>query len=143
MRHQEEELTDIDDDYIPRHLPRAQKCHVEPFLQQQPWRVCSQLRFVSESNNIKNGMITRKSMEDSPSLALNGSSERLLSQEQAAQLHSDHLRAHSSYFSPYTAEAEHVLPSRSIRSMVNLEIPASDIGAPATLLPKSNTLHGE
>jgi len=50
---EEEELTDVDDDDIPRRPQRVEKRPAEPLLQQQPWRVRSRLRFVSESNNFR------------------------------------------------------------------------------------------
>jgi hypothetical protein len=133
---------DDDDDDIRRRPRRAEKRPAESLLQQQPRRVRSRLRFVSESNNFKNNILTRKTMEDSPSPALNGSSQGVSSQ--AAQLHSGHLRVHSSHLSPYEAEGgERTLPAHSRRSVVNLDFPASDIGVPVALSAKSNSLHGE
>ena len=47
-------------------------------------------------------------MEDTPTPAVNGPSQWLASQEeQAAQIHSSHLRVHESQFSPYI----HDIPS--------------------------------
>ena len=50
---EEEELTDVDDDDIPRRPQRVEKRPAEPFLQHQPLRMRSQLRFISESNNFR------------------------------------------------------------------------------------------
>ena len=88
-------------------------------------------------------MLIRKSTENSLSPALNGPSHGLSSQEPAAQLHSGHLRAHSSHFSPYAIEEEQSFLSLPEQSTVNLDFPASDIDVPTTSLSsKSNSLHG-
>ena len=87
-------------------------------------------------------------MEDTPTLAVNGPWQRLAYQEeQAAQIHSGHLRAHESQFSPYIpdipSQQQTVLPSNSRRSTANSHFPASDIEILIALSTKSNTLHGE
>jgi hypothetical protein len=91
-------------------------------------------------------MLIRKSTEDTPTPVLNGPSQGLASQEQAAQLHSGHLRDDSSQFSPYIPdipEEEQIMPSHSRRSIADPDFPASNIGTPIALSAKSNTLHGE
>ena len=86
-------------------------------------------------------------MEDTPTPAVNGPSRRLASQEdQAAQIHSGHLRAHESQFSPYIADIPsqgQTVPSHSRRGTANPHFPASDIEIPIALSTQSNTLHGE
>jgi len=85
-------------------------------------------------------------MEDIPTPAVNGPSQRLVSQEQAAQLHSGHLRAHSSQCSSYIPdilEEKQTVPSNSRHSIANLDFPASDIGILIVLSTKSNTLPGK
>ena len=73
-------------------------------------------------------------MEDTPTPAVNGPSQRLASQEeQAAQIHSGHLRAHESQFSPYIPDIpsqEQTVPSHSRRGTANPHFPASDIEIP-------------
>ena len=106
-------------------------------------------------------MLIRKSMEDTPTPAVNGPSQRqndpsqrvngpsqrLVSQEeQAAQIHSGHLRAPESQFSPYIPDIpseEQTVPSHSRRSTANPHFPASDIEIPIAPSTKSNTLSGE
>ena len=86
-------------------------------------------------------------MEDTPTPAVNGPSQRLVSQEeQAAQTHSSHLRAHESQFSPYIPDIpsqEQTVPSHLRRGTANSHFPASDIKIPIAPSTKSNTLHGE
>ena len=86
-------------------------------------------------------------MEYTPTPAVNGPSQRLASQEeQAAQIHSGHLRAHESQFSPYIPDIpsqEQTVPSHSRRGTANPHFPASDIEIPIAPSTKSNTLHGE
>ena len=88
-----------------------------------------------------------KSMEDTPTPAVNGPSQRLVCQElQASPIHSGHLRAHDLQFSPYIPDIpsqEQTMPFHSRRGTANSHFPASDIEiliAPST---KSNTLHGK
>ena len=82
-----------------------------------------------------------------PSQRANGPSQRLVSQqEQAAQIHSGHLRAPESQFSPYIPDfpsEEQTLPSNSRRRTVNSHFPASDFEIPIAPSTKSNTLSGE
>jgi len=89
-------------------------------------------------------ILIRKSTENSPSLAPNGPSLVLASQELPAQLHSGHLRAHSSHILLYATQEEQTFPSHSGRSTVNVDFPASDIviriTSPST---KSNSLNGD
>ena len=86
-------------------------------------------------------------MEDTPTPAVNGPSQRLASQdEQAVQIHSGYLRAHESQFSPYIPDIpsqEQTVPSHSRRGTTNRHFPASDIGIPIAPSTKSNTLHAE
>ena len=86
-------------------------------------------------------------MEDTPTPAVNGPSQRLTSQEkQAAQIHSGHLRAHESQFSPYIPDIpsqEQTVPSHSRRGTANPHFPASDIEMQIPPSTKSNTLHRE
>ena len=67
-------------------------------------------------------------MEDIPTLAVNGPSQRLASQEEpAAHIHSGHLRAHESQFSPYIPDIpsqEQTGPSHSRRGTANPHFPA-------------------
>ena len=91
-------------------------------------------------------MLIRKSTDDTPTPAVNGPSQRLASQEQAAQLHSGHLRAQESQLSPYIPDIpsqEQTAPSHSRRSTAVPYFPASDIQIPIVPSTKSNTLHGE
>ena len=87
-------------------------------------------------------------MENTPTPAVNGPSQRLASQgEQAAQIHSGHLRADESQFSPYIpdipSQEQTLPPSNSLRSTANSHFPVSDIEILIALSTKSNTLHGE
>ena len=86
-------------------------------------------------------------MEDTPTPAVNGPSQRLASQEaQVAQIHSGHLRARESQFSPYIPDIpsqEQTLPSHSRRGEANPHFLASDIKIPIAPSSKSNTLHGQ
>ena len=67
-----------------------------------------------------------------------------MSQGPAAQLHSGDLRANSSHLSPYIPEEDQTLQSHSGCSIVNLNLPTSNIGVPVTSLStKSNSLHGD
>jgi hypothetical protein len=89
-------------------------------------------------------MLIKKSTENSPSPTQNDPSQGLSSQEPAAQLHSGHLRTHSSQFSPYAPEEEQTFTSHPGRGAVDLDFPASDIAIPITSLStKSNSLHGD
>jgi len=89
-------------------------------------------------------MLIRKSTENCPSPALNRRSQLHSSQEPAAQLHSSHLRVHSSHFSPYATQEEQTFLSLPGQSTVNLNFAASDIVIPITSLStKSNSLHGD
>ena len=91
-------------------------------------------------------MLIRKSTDDTPTPAVNGPSQQLASQEQAAQLHSGHLRAQESQLSPYIPDIpsqEQTALSHSRRSTAVPYFPASDIQIPIVLSTKSNTLHGE
>jgi len=86
----------------------------------------------------------RQSTENSPSPTLNGTFQVVSSQELAAQLHSGHLRAHSSHFSPYATQEGQNFPSYLGPSTINLDFPLSDIGIPITSQPrKSNSLNGD
>ena len=86
-------------------------------------------------------------MEDNPTPAVNSPSQQLASQEeQAAQIHSGHLRAHESQFSPYIPDVpslEQTVPSHSRRGTANPHFPASDIEILIAPWTKSNTFHGE
>ena len=89
-------------------------------------------------------MLITKSMEDTPTPAVNGPSQRLASQEeQVAQIHSGHLRAPESQYIPDSPSEEHTLPSNSRRRTVNPHFPASDIEIRIAPSTKSNTLSGE
>ena len=106
-------------------------------------------------------MLIRKSMEDTPTPAVNGPSQRLNDhsqrvhgpsqrlvslEEQAAQIHSGHLRAPESQFSPYICDIpseEQTVPSYSRCSRANPHFPASDIEIPIAPSTKSNTLSPE
>jgi len=89
-------------------------------------------------------MMIRKSTKNSPSPALNGSSQVLSSQELAEQLHTGHLRAHASYISPYATQEEQTFPYHAGRSTVDVDFLVSDIVIPITLQStKSNSLHGD
>ena len=84
-------------------------------------------------------------MEDTPTPAVNGSWQRLASQEeQAAQIHSGYLRTHKSQFSPYIPDIpseDQTVPSHSQRSTTNSNFPASDIEVPIAPSTKSYTLY--
>ena len=86
-------------------------------------------------------------MEDTPTPAVNGPSQRLASQEeQVAQIHFSPLRAHELQFSPYIPDIpsqEQTVPSHSRRSTANHHFVAFDIEIPIALSTKCNTLHGE
>ena len=86
-------------------------------------------------------------MEYTPTPAVNGPSQRLASQEeQAAQIHSGHFRAHESQFSPdipSISSQEQTVPSNSPHGTANPHFPPSDIKIPIAPSTKSNTLHGE
>jgi len=89
-------------------------------------------------------MVIRKTVENSPSLALNQPSPGDLSPELALQLHSGYLRLNSSHLSPYIPEVNRSLRSYSGRSIVNVDLSASDIGVPVnSLSTKSNSLHSD
>ena len=86
-------------------------------------------------------------MEDNTTPAVNGPSQWLAFQdEQAAQIHSGHLRVHESQFSFYVpdipSQEQTVLPSDSRGSTANPHLLASDIEIPIAAPTKSNTLHG-
>ena len=86
-------------------------------------------------------------MEDTPTPAVNGPSQWLASQEeQAAQIHSGHLRAHESQFSPYIPDLpseKQTVPSHSWRSIANSCFAVSDIAVLIARSTKRNTVHGE
>ena len=94
----------------------------------------------------QNDMLIRKSMEDTPRPAVNGPSQRLASQEQAAKFHSGHLRDKESQLSPDIpdiASQARTVPSHSRRNTANLHFPVSNIELPIVPSPKSPKLNGE
>ena len=78
-----------------------------------------------------------------PSQRVNGPSQRLASQEaQAAQIHSGHLTAPESQFSLYIPDIpseEQTVPSHARRSTANPHFPASDIEIP--IAPSTKAIH--
>ena len=85
-------------------------------------------------------------MVDTPTPAVNGHAQQLGSQEQqAAQIHSGHLRAYESQFSSHIhglPAEEETVASHSRRSTAKHDFPASDIQIPIAQSTKSNILPG-
>jgi len=79
-------------------------------------------------------MLIRRPTEDFTSQALNGSCQGYLSQRPSTQLYQGHLGANSSHVLPYIPEEDQTLKSYSGSSIVNLDLPASDIAVPVTSL---------
>jgi len=96
-----EVLTEIENNDVPPGCPQWGERHPAESLRQLPQNFQSPVRYVGESNNLLKNMLIRKSTQDTSTQAVHGPSQRLASQEQAEQLHSGHLRAHSTQFSPY------------------------------------------